>query len=119
MNTLNQSLLSSQKKLLEMFLANAGSEYIGEKFTFSQQNKIKYFSCKTARFCLDISNPELLSLAQQGYLQLFTNPPSIIFTEKTLEKTGPGTDIAQPSNRESANPQSEVLKQILFRYTHG
>lgn len=115
-NPKNQ-LLSSQQKLIEIFLANAGKEFVGKNFILSWQgkDKIKYFSCNQIGFSLNISDTDLLLLAQQGYLQVYVNPPSVIFTEKALEKTSLETDILLLSDNDSIEPQMQILKVDIIQ----
>lgn len=112
-----KQLLPSQQKLIEIFLTNAGKEYIGKTFVLSRQgkDKIKYFSCNKIGFSLDISDSELLSLAQQGYLQIYTDHPSVIFTEKSLEKTSPETEVLSLPDNTSMEPHLQILKVDIIQ----
>lgn len=110
--------LSSQERLVETFLASAGKEYIGKTFILGWQgkDKTKHFSCNNIGFSLNISDSELFSLAQHGYLQIHTDPPAIIFTEKTLEKTTSETNLIPPSEGKISESDSRILKAYIFEF---
>src|SRR5574342_1086866 len=75
MNNPKQQLSHAQRKLIDSFIANAGLEYVGKRFSLSRRgkNKTRYFSCERVEFAQEISDSELLSLAQQGYLQVYAD----------------------------------------------
>jgi hypothetical protein len=117
MQTQHQSLLDSQKRLLESFRANAGKNYVGERFGFSQQakSKSKYFSCKGVGFAVDISDSDLLSLAQQGYISVFADHPSIVFTHKAHEELRTEAEATRRPESALPSPQDKLFKADLLQ----
>lgn len=110
-------LLLSQQKLVDTFLACAGKEYIGKTFLLNERgkDKIKHFSCDRVGFSLDISDSELFSLARHGYLQIHTDPPAVIFTEKTLERIITKADLSSPSETMLGETDLQILKVDMFQ----
>ncbi len=88
---------------------------MGERFTFNQQGKTKHFSCKRVGFTLDISDLELLELAQQRFLRVYANPPAIVFTEKTLGKPGSEAEATIRPERQTPGPQDKLFQADLFQ----
>jgi hypothetical protein len=117
MSDLKYSLSLSQQKLIETFRVSAGADYIGKMFTLGRQGEnLQRFSYITqtdkikVEFTVHISDSDIFGLAQQGYLLVYTNPPSINFTEKMLEKQSSDANTPRPPNYSiPTDPHSQVL----------
>lgn len=80
-----------QKLFLTTFLLHAGEQAIGEKFTFTGYKGVRHLQWNRIKIDVSLSDEDLLDLARLGYLQIYTNPRSIVFTKLTLEMpTTPG-----------------------------
>lgn len=79
------ALSEPQKLFLASFLSQAGDQAVGEKFSFVRYRDLRYLRWKKMKIAVSISDEDLLELARFGYLQIYTNPRSIIFTKLILE----------------------------------
>jgi hypothetical protein len=108
----------SQQRLIDTYLANAGTEYIGRKFTLTRRakNNITCFTSGKVEFGLEISDIDLLTLAQLGYAQTYVNPPAISFTAKILVKPDTEKDsTSTTADNRPAEPHMQVLKVDIIQ----
>ncbi len=79
------TLSGPQKLFLASFLSQAGDQAVGEKISFVRYRGLRYLRWKKMKIAVSISDEDLLELARLGYLQIYTDPRSIIFTKLILE----------------------------------
>ena len=78
-------LRDSQHRFLGKFLLQAGQVAVEKRFKIVRRNNKRFARWDKFQIGIDISDIELMMLAQCGYLEVYADPPSVIFTKKVLE----------------------------------
>ncbi len=74
----------AQKETLQGFLLQAGQAYFNQKFELVCRGKQRYIQRERLEIQISASDGELLELARLGYLQVYADPPGIVFLTKVM-----------------------------------
>jgi hypothetical protein len=93
---LHDKFSQPQEELLRSFLLSGGENLIGRKFIIQKlKSNIKLFKSESIEFIAQISDEQLIQLAQRNCVILFSDPLSIKFTEKSLHTVKDGVTLLE------------------------
>ncbi|MBM4432845.1 MAG: hypothetical protein FJ025_02450 [Chloroflexi bacterium] len=86
MKTHEPHLSETQQAFLNTVLAHAGEQAFGKKFDLVQHGTKRYLRREQATIPVDLSDEDLMLLARLGYVQIYADPPAIVFARRLPEK---------------------------------
>jgi hypothetical protein len=115
MNNKNSLLTENHQRLFRTFLAQAGESALDKKFELIRHGNRKYARLNETEISMNLSDQEITALARLGYLQIYTNPPAIVFTPKILTELKKLDNQIKPASSPNLKPSSQILKMDIIQ----